>query len=80
MDLGLRRVLLAVLSIVGGVAGLFGIIGVLNLLWNANVTLERYGGVYAVVTALPIALLCAVWLDYFLQTNLLPGERGRDGK
>ena len=74
MDLGLKRVLLVVLSLAGGVIGMFGVIGLLNLAYNAGVTLERFGTAYAILTALPLALLVAVWLDYFMGTGLLPNE------
>jgi hypothetical protein len=79
MDLGLKRVLLVALSLAGGVLGVFGVIGLLNLAYDANVTLARYGTAYAVLTGLPIALLVAVWLDYFMGTGLLP-NRTADGE
>ena len=44
----------------------------LNVLYNANVTLARYGTTFAVLTVIPIALFVAVWLDHFMGTNLLP--------
>ncbi|HLV44486.1 MAG TPA: hypothetical protein VKY39_05985 [Aggregatilineales bacterium] len=71
MDLGLKRVLLVVLSIAGGVAGVFLVLGFLNLAYGANVNLERYGMTFAVLTAVPVALLVAVWLDYFMGTGIL---------
>jgi len=71
MDLGLKRVLLVVLSIAGGVAGVFLVLGFLNLAYGANVNLERYGMTFAVLTAVPLALLVAVWLDYFMGTGIL---------
>lgn len=71
MDLGLKRVLLVVLSIAGGVAGVFLVLGFLNIAYGANVTLERYGMTFAVLTAVPVALLVAVWLDYFMGTGIL---------
>lgn len=71
MDLGLKRALLVVLSIVGGVVGVFLVLGFLNLAYGANVNLARYGTVFAVLTALPLALLVGVWLDYFMGTGIL---------
>ncbi len=71
MDLGLKRVLLVVLSLAGGVAGVFLVLGFLNLAYGANVNLERYGMTFAVLTAVPVALLVAVWLDYFMGTGIL---------
>ena len=63
--------LLVVLSSAGGVAGVFLVLGFLNLAYGANVNLERYGMTFAVLTAVPVALLVAVWLDYFLGTGFL---------
>jgi hypothetical protein len=71
MDMGLRRVLLVVLSLAGGVAGVFAVIGLLNVAYGAGVTLERYTATYAILTGLPLALLVGVWLDYFLGTGIL---------
>ena len=71
MDIGLKRVLLVILSIVGGVAGVFAVLGLLNLFYGAGVTLESYGTVYAVATGVPLAVLIAIWLDYFMGTEIL---------
>ena len=71
MDIGLKRVLLIVLSLGGGVAGVFAVLGLLNLAYGAGVTLERYTPTFAVLTGLPLALLVAVWLDYFMGTGIL---------
>lgn len=82
MDLTLRRILLFFLSVAFGIAGLFGIIGSINFLWpEAYVTLERYGTIYSIVTAVPLMFFAAVWLDYFMGTELLPeGMQGEDAK
>lgn len=72
MSLTVRRILLFILSVVAGVAGLFGTLALLNLLYGANVDLERYGTVFAVTTAVPLGLLAGLWLDRFMGTNLLP--------
>lgn len=72
MDLGTKRLILVIVSLVGGIAGLLVIFLLLNVVYGANVTLERYGYGYAVLTALPLALLAGVWLDYFMKTGLLP--------
>ncbi len=71
MDMGFKRILLVVLSIAGGVAGLFLTMLLLNFAYGAGVTLESYGTAYSVLTALPIALLVGVWLDYFMGTGVL---------
>ncbi len=72
MDIGLKRVLLIILSLAGGIGGVFAVFGLLDLAYNAHVTLERYGITYAILTGLPLALLVAVWLDYFMGTGILP--------
>lgn len=71
MALWFKRFLLVVLSIGAGIAGLLLIWAILNGVYQAGITLERYGVSYAIFTAVPIALFCAIWLDYFLDTGLL---------
>ncbi len=78
MDLGLKRVLLVVLSLAGGVAGVFGVLALLNVAYNAYVTPERYGLTYMILTGLPLALLVGVWLDFFMGTGILK-EGPHDG-
>jgi hypothetical protein len=76
MDLGLRRLILVIVSIIGGIAGVFAILSLLNSAYG-DVTIERYGFVYAALTALPLAVLIGIWLDFFMGTKLLsegPGE------
>jgi hypothetical protein len=70
MDLGMRRIVLVILSIVGGIGLTLGILSLLDFAYN-NVTLERYGTVYAVLTAIPLAVLVGIWLDLFMGTRLL---------
>lgn len=36
------------------------------------ISLEKYGIQYFIWTALPLALVFLVWLDYFLGTKILP--------
>lgn len=84
MDLGMRRIILVILSIIGGVAGVFVILAVLDSAYG-NVDLEHYGAVYAVLTALPLAVLIGIWLDYFLDTRLLsdgpaPGSEAKPAR
>ncbi len=71
MSVGLKRVLLIIFSLIGGVAGVFLVLGILNVAYGANVTLERYGTTFAILTAVPLALFVAIWLDYFMGTNIL---------
>ncbi len=73
MSLGLRRVLVLVLAIIGGVAGVFAIFALLNAVYpTAYVDLERYGTVYFILTALPLGLLVGLWMDYFLRAGIIP--------
>lgn len=41
------------------------------ILWF-NTTLERYGTVYAILTAVSIMGLVLIWLDYVANTGILP--------
>lgn len=87
MDLGMRRLVLVVLSLVGGVAGVFAILAVLDALYH-NVSIQTYGAAYAILTALPLAVFIGIWLDYFMGTRLLsdgpagaaPAKPARGGK
>ena len=36
------------------------------------ISIEKYGIQYFIWTALPLSLVFLVWLDYFLDTNILP--------
>ncbi len=36
------------------------------------ISISRYGTIYFLTTALPLALLVLVWLDHFLDTRILP--------
>lgn len=67
-----RYIILIVLSMAVGIGSVFGLMIALNVLYNANVTIQEYGLLYSVLTGLPIALAVAVWLDYFLGTKVLP--------
>jgi H+/Cl- antiporter ClcA len=72
MSLGLRRVLVLVLAVIGGVAGVYVIFALLNAVYNARVDFERYGATYFVLTALPLGLLVGLWMDYFLRAGIIP--------
>lgn len=67
-----RYFILLVISVAVGLGSVFGLMVVLNTFYSANVTVQEYGLLYSVLTGLPIALAAAVWLDYFLGTNILP--------
>ena len=71
MDIGLRRLILVILSLISGIVGVFVILLLLD------VKFESYGVEYAVLTALPLAVFVGIWLDHFMGTKLLadgPGE------
>lgn len=36
------------------------------------ISIDTYGIIYFLTTALPLALLYLVWLDYFLGTRIMP--------
>src|SRR5688572_12133496 len=81
MDLGMRRLLLVVLSIIGGIASVFLIFALTNISLplmgiSAVVNYERYGMIYFVLTAAPMALLVGIWLDYFMRTGIIPENEG----
>ncbi len=70
MGIGLRRLLLVILSIAGGIGLTFAILAGLNAAYG-DVDIQRYGSIYAILTAVPLAVLVGIWLDYFMKTNLL---------
>lgn len=37
-----------------------------------GVTVEEYGIIYFIVTAVPIGLIFVIWLDRFMDTRILP--------
>ncbi|MBE0689933.1 MAG: hypothetical protein IH587_07405 [Anaerolineae bacterium] len=40
---------------------------------NGNpISIQKYGTIYFIVTAVPIGLIFVVWLDKFLGTRILP--------
>lgn len=38
----------------------------------AGVTIEEYGILYFLFTAVPIGFVFVIWLDYFMDTKILP--------
>jgi hypothetical protein len=85
MDLGMRRLLLVMLSIIGGIASVFLMFGLTNISLplmgiNAVVTYERYGMIYFILTVVPFALLVGLWLDYFMRTGIIPENDGPAAK
>ncbi len=39
---------------------------------SVPVSIQEYGIIYFITTALPLALLYMVWLDHFMGTKILP--------
>lgn len=78
MSLGLRRLLLVVLSVLGGIGLVFVMFAILNAAYpTADITLDRYGNEYFILSVLPLALLVGLWLDYFMRTGLIPEDEGK---
>ena len=72
----LRRLLVWVISMALGFLITAAVV-TLVLPWmgpnNGNpISLEKYGRLYYIVTAVPIGLIFVVWLDKFLNTKILP--------
>lgn len=38
----------------------------------AGVSIQEYGNIYFIVTAVPLGLIFVTWLDYFMDTKILP--------
>ncbi|MFO7322728.1 MAG: hypothetical protein DIU68_013435 [Chloroflexota bacterium] len=75
-SLTLRRIIVWVVSMALGFLVTAAFV-TLILPWmgpNAGVpiTIEKYGTLYFVTTAIPMGLVFVVWLDYFLDTRILP--------
>jgi hypothetical protein len=70
MGIGTRRLILVIVSIAAGIGLTFGLLLFLDSQYG-DVNFERFGVEYFVLTALPLAVLVGIWLDFFLKTNLL---------
>lgn len=78
--LTLKRILVVILSQIIGLAIGFLIITVgfdmLPLFTSvqspAGVSIEEYGIIYFLVTAVPIGITIMIWMDRFLDTKILP--------
>lgn len=74
-SLALRRIFVWVVSMVLGfvVTALF-ITLILHRLVPAGepISIQKYGTIYYIVTALPIGLIFVFWLDMFMDTRILP--------
>lgn len=84
-SLTIRRIGVWVVSLVLGVLTAyliitvgFGILPSLSLppiitpVQSVPVSIERFGIIYFITTAGPLALVYLIWLDYFLGTKILP--------
>lgn len=79
-SLTIRRIIVWVVSMVLGLIAGYGIITVgfdMLPLFSAvqtpqGVSIEEYGMLYFLFTAIPIGLVFVVWLDAFVGTKILP--------
>jgi hypothetical protein len=70
-----RRVFVWVVSqVIGFIITALFVVGVLHLLVPDfdSVSIEKYGYIYFLVTAVPIGLTVMFWMDYFMDTRILP--------
>jgi hypothetical protein len=75
-SLTLRRLVVWVVSMALGFI-LSALFIILVLPWmgphaGQPISIQDYGTLYFIVTAVPIGLIFVVWLDYFLDTHILP--------
>lgn len=84
-SLTIRRIFVWVVSIVLGFLGGYAIISVgfavlpfislppiITPVQSHAISIERYGIIYFLTTAGPLALLVMIWLDHFMGTKILP--------
>lgn len=72
----IKRIIVWVVSMALGFI-ISGVFVTLVLPWmgpqeGRPITIEDYGNLYFLVTAVPLGLVFVVWLDYFLDTRILP--------
>ena len=72
----LKRLLVWIVSMVLGFAIAAAFV-TLVLPWmgpnnGSPISIQKYGNLYFLVTAVPIGLVFVVWLDKFLNTRILP--------
>jgi hypothetical protein len=75
-SLTIRRIIVWVVSMGLGflLTALFVIVVLPWLGPNAGnpISIEKFGSLYFLTAAIPIGLIFVVWLDYFLDTRILP--------
>jgi len=64
----LKRILLGVISVAVGF-----VLTVLIVWYICDTTVAEYGTIYTSTTALSLAIAIGIWLDKFMETELLPG-------
>lgn len=64
----LKRILLGVISVAVGFA-----LTVLIVWYICDTTVAEYGTIYTSSTALSLAVAIGIWLDKYMETELLPG-------
>lgn len=69
MNLWVKRLILVILSLAGGFALTAAAV---YAPFIANTNLEEYGFIYTFFTTLSLAIVVAIWLDKFLETDILP--------
>jgi hypothetical protein len=84
-SLTIKRIVVWIISIVLGFLSSFGIITVgfailpslslppiITPVNSEAISIAKYGTIYFLTTMLPMTLLFLVWLDYFLDTKIMP--------
>ena len=61
-----KRLILIVVSLVIGYVLTVGIV------WAIGTNIPEYGGIYTFFTALSLACAAGIWLDKFMETDILP--------
>jgi uncharacterized BrkB/YihY/UPF0761 family membrane protein len=73
-SLTLRRAFVWVVGMILGFVVGAVIVSTLHLLVpnGEPISIEKYGYMYFLVTAVPIGLIFVFWLDYFMDTRIMP--------
>lgn len=62
----IKRLILAIISLSVGFGATY------LLVTAVGTTFEEYGGIYTFFTALSLGCVVGIWLDKFMETELLP--------
>ena len=66
-----------IISVGFGLLPLISIPPIITPVQAEGIGIDKYGIIYFITTAFPLALIYVVWLDYFLGTKILPGLRSK---